>query len=944
MRGSGRKLLVLAWAAAFASPMLAQTITGGIVGSVRDATGAALPGVSVAVTGPNIVGSATATTTAAGLYRIANLPPGLYDVSFTLQGFQTLARRGLRVGVGSMTDVSVDLAMSQMAEQVEVLGNTGVVDTVSNEVGTNLGREFVENIPTRRTSFFDLVATAPGSLAAGEGSGDHSASTRTMVYGSSYDENSFKLDGVDITDNYWGEALAEPNVDAIEEVQVLSLGAPAEYGNVLGAVYNIVTRQGTNSFHGDANFYLQPAGLTSNNLKNVQNPNGSSVIACPTAADPSRQCPFNRDKYNDFTAQLGGPILRDKLWFFGSYQYTRDGFSQAGVDPRFTGLVSRDRFQGKLNWQINPRHKVVGSFHLDKGNLDRPISVGEAPTRAYSRTHKTPVPGLSYAGTISDKTVVEVRYSGFFGSVEGGPTDPNQPKSLARISNFDSGEFLGGPYYFYSLDPYRRQTATGKLSHFADSFLGASHDFRFGVQYSDGEVLGTYGLNTAVYIYGGYSYGYQRTPWRYSGVGRSLAIFVDDTARINDRLSLNIGLRYDHDKAFSNALEERTGLDTGAGQPTGVVFPRVDYFTWDSVSPRIGFNWKLTSDGKTVLKTHWGQYHRPVTTGEFANRLGPSITPSFSGSNFNFATGRFENLVQTSSPERLSVASDYSSPRTNQFVLGMERELTRSVGLNLNYVHKYGDNFTSWEPVGGIFRPVTYVDNVGVGATGNSIELQQLQNSRSDLSFVLDNEPRMFIRVNAVSLGLLRRMTGRWSLNASVTWLRSTGRLAQSREGVEVRQLGGMQFREFGRDPNDFVNTDGRQRGDVEWQFKAQAVYKLPWDILVSANVSSRSGAHLIRQRGASSLTRLNTTLLLQKRGENGRLPSVTFVDARLEKEFKLRPDSGLRLALAADVFNLLNEDAPQRVRSSRVDNPTFNWPRDFVLPRRFLLGAKLKF
>jgi outer membrane receptor protein involved in Fe transport len=927
---------------ALASPALAQTTTGSIAGTVKDATGAAIRGVSVNISGPTIVGTQSATTNASGFYRVIGLPPGVYEVTFSLQGFTTQARKGLRVSVGSVSEVNADLAMSQMSEQVEVVGTTSAVDTSSNEVGSTLDRSFVENIPTRRTSFFDLIAAAPGSLAAGEGSGDHSASTRTMVYGSSYDDNTFKLDGVDITDNYWGEALGEPNVDAIEEIQVLSLGAPAEYGNLQGAVYNIVTRQGTNDFHGDANFYFQPKGMTSDNLTDVKNPNGSFVEACPTAADPNKKCPFTRKRYHDFSAQLGGPLVKDKLWFFASYQYTRDAFSQVGVDSSFSGLLTRDRFMGKLNWQVSPRHKVVASFHMDKGNNDRALSPGEAPTRAYSRRHKTPVLGATYSGVLSDKTVVEASYSGFYASVHGGPTDPNQPKSLTRVTNYDTGELTGGPYYFYSLDPYRRQTASAKVSHLADDFLGAGHDFRFGVQYSKGEVLGTYGLNNAVYIYGGYTYGYQRTPFQYSGVGVGVGAFADDTVRVNDRLSLNLGARYDYNKAYSDAIPERLGLAAGDGTPTGKVFPRVDYFTWNSVSPRVGFNWKLTSDGKTVFRGHWGQYRKAVATGEFANRLGPSITPSFSGSNYNFQTGQFEDLVQTSDPTIVSVAPGYFSPHTDQFIVSLDRELLKNMGASLSYVHKYGDNFAAWEPIGGVFSPVTYVDSVGQGATGQSLTLSQLQNSRSALSYVLHNDPRMYIRVNAVSLGLVRRFSGRWSANANLTWMRSTGRLPQSREGVEVRQLSGIQFRPFGQDPNDFVNTDGRQRGDVEWQFKTQLAYKMPWDMLASANVSSRSGANLIRQAGVSSLTNLTTTVLLQKRGENGRLPSVTFVDLRLEKDVKLQ--SNVRLGVSADVFNLLNNDAPQRVRSSRVTSSVFNWPRDFVLPRRFMLGAKLKF
>ncbi|HEY7412483.1 MAG TPA: carboxypeptidase-like regulatory domain-containing protein, partial [Vicinamibacteria bacterium] len=197
-----------------AAPLLAQRTTGSIVGTVRDASGGALPGVMVSVTGATIVGTQTTTSNADGFYRFTNLPPGAYDVSYALGGFRTAARKGLRVSVGLTAEENAVLEVSQREEEVEVLAEAPVVDTQSNEVGTNYGRDWVENAPLRRSSFLDLVAAAPGSQQVEDGSG------RTMVFGSSYDENSFQLDGVDITENYFNEYSAEPNTDAIEEVEV----------------------------------------------------------------------------------------------------------------------------------------------------------------------------------------------------------------------------------------------------------------------------------------------------------------------------------------------------------------------------------------------------------------------------------------------------------------------------------------------------------------------------------------------------------------------------------------------------------------------------------------------------------------------------------------------------------------------------------------------------
>jgi hypothetical protein len=226
---------------------------------VRDSSGSVVPGVSVSVTGENIAGAQTTTTTSSGIYRIGNLPPGNYEVRFELAGFRTVVVRGLRVGLGATLEQGVSLEISAVAETMTVVAESPIVDTTSNEVGTTFNSDWIEAAPTRRFGFYDLVAHAPGSVKGGDG-GPY-VERRTMVFGSSFDENAFQLDGVNVTDNFWSEGFSEPNPDAIEEVEVLSLGAPAEYGNLMGAVYNIVTKQGTNAFDGDASYFFQSDGF-----------------------------------------------------------------------------------------------------------------------------------------------------------------------------------------------------------------------------------------------------------------------------------------------------------------------------------------------------------------------------------------------------------------------------------------------------------------------------------------------------------------------------------------------------------------------------------------------------------------------------------------------------------------------------------------------------------
>ena len=243
---------------------LAQRTTGDIRGVVTDESGAVLPGVTVTLRGPGVPGAPTTVTNESGIYRFPNLPPGTYQVSAELQGFATKTQTGIPVGLGATIDVDVRMNVSTQQETVTVVAETPVVDAATTEVATNYNREWVENAPVRRFTFFDLINAAPGVAQQSQ------TSSRSNAFGSAANENLYLLDGTDFTAPLSGAAWPWPNTDAIEEVQSLSLGASAEYGNVAGAVFNIVTRQGSNQFRGDTNIYYQNSGLTGRNTTDAQ--------------------------------------------------------------------------------------------------------------------------------------------------------------------------------------------------------------------------------------------------------------------------------------------------------------------------------------------------------------------------------------------------------------------------------------------------------------------------------------------------------------------------------------------------------------------------------------------------------------------------------------------------------------------------------------------------
>jgi len=921
MRYGLRVVLGLLTIVALSTSAFAQRTTGGITGAVKDGTGAVLPGVTVDLTGEYVMGAQTSLTNENGVYRFLNLSPGTYNLAFTITGFAGFNRNELVVSVGMTTEENVTLQLSSVSESVTVTGASPVVDTISSDIGTNYDNEWVKNAPIARNSFYDFIAAAPGVVSPSRGV------TSAMVYGSSIDDNSYQLDGTDITDAFFGQALATPNTDAIEEIEILSLGAPAEYGSIQGAVFNIVTKQGSNSFHGDANFYYQSDGLTGRN----------------TTEEQDDGFPFFRDNSPEITAQLGGPIAKDKVWFFGSFQYQKDASGPTGVDPAVgTTLDERKRFLGKVNVQVNPQHRFTGTFHLDRITDDYTPDVDSSPSTYVSKKNNTPTPGVAYTGLFGTHTVFDARYSGFYGDVDLGPASDEFPRTATRYYDLDTGQITGGHYYFYILD-VTKTTVNAKVSHFADDFLGGSHDFKFGAQFSHAASGGVYGLNDFVLSYAlpdgsRYGYGYEYQPFSYGGNTRSLGIFADDSFQVSDRLTLNLGVRFDTSHAYS---PEQPGLNEDLTE-TGEVFPRADYFTWNTISPRLGFNVKLTGDGKTVLKGHWGRYHRTITTGDFSNVVGPSIPPIYFGTSFNFATDDFESLELLRDNSNLNLDNDMTSPYTNQFILSVDRELSTDLGLSLIYVNKRGRDFAAWRDLTGVYAEVPYVDSAGAEASGQTITVFKLVSDVADRSFLMTNSEQVKTDVNAFTAQVTKRMSSNWQLTSSLTYLKSEGRLGASNSGA-ITQRSGLQFSSFGQNPNDFVNTEGLLPGDRPWTFKNQLVYQLPLDFLIGLNYQYSDGAPLVRRVAIQGVTGIRTQLLTSPRAESGRFPSQNLVDLRIQKDFVL-DQRGTRIGLFVDALNLLNDDANEGLRSNIATSSVYKLPTTFIFPRRFLVGAKFTF
>ena len=911
-----------------AFPAFAQRTTGGIAGIVSDESGAILPGATVTVSGERVMGSPEALTDGQGLYRFASLAPGVYELNVRLAGFGPARRTEVRVQLGTTTEENVTLKVAALTETVEVQASGAVVDTQSSQVDTNYDREWIENAPINRKSFFDLLASAPGV--------DPSFNQRFPApgsYGSFGDQNLYQLDGTDLTDPFnsgiGSATLVQPTIDIVDEVQILALGAPAEYGSVQGAVFNIVTRQGSNALHGGASFYYQSEGLTGRNTTAEEECAGKA--AGQAACLASGGLPFTRLEYKDASAQLGGPIKKDRLWFFAAYDRIEDSFVTVGVDPGTADTTKTDHAFGKLNFQLSPKHNLVSSLTFEHRVLDVGLFPNQAPSRQNSRDRRIYTPTFNYTGTLSDATVVDVRYAGYYAVSKGGATPGAKRIVGGRVFiDFDTGQQTGDPfgYYEYHLS---RTAVNSKLSHHSSDFLGASHDFKFGVQYNDSPATGesSYSDYIFTYTYAGnpYSLVYDYSPFTYAASARTVAAYVDDSIRIGERLTLNLGVRYDRTRTRGDDTPQ---LDPITFQPTGFVFEQVDFFHWNTIAPRAGFNLKLTGDGRTVLKGHYGRYH---PGGSIGNLIQPRSQAPVFGGTYNFATGAYENVFLIRDSSNIFWDPETKPSKTDQYIVSLERELFGQLNLSASFLHKRTRRLLGWLDEGGTYETLTHVDDLGPEATGNSFDVFRLVSPSASRRLVLQAPPGTRTDVTALTLITTKRMSSQWQLTASATFSKAT----RDRIGGETST---QNFQGFGQNPNDYVNSNGLTPLDRFFVFKTQALYAgLPWGVSVSANYVYAGGYPYRRGTRVPAIGRNVPAAPLS--GDH-RFPSSNVLDLRLQKDVKLGDRA--RVSLFVNAFNLFNDNAYQAFLDHLGTSELFRKPKDFILPRRAMLGAKLDF
>lgn len=913
-----RSVLVLLSFLFLVSTVHAQRLTGAIKGTVNDDTNMPLPGVTVTLSSDALIGGPQISTTGAtGDYRFPALPPGLYKLLFSLEGFQTVVYEEVRVVLGTTIEQNVAMGLAKLAEQMVITGETPLVDSTKPGFSMNFTQEALENTPVARFSFFDFVQMAPGSSPMRF---DNTAFAHSIL-GSNTNENMYQMDGTDLTSSLTGAAWPWPNTDIIEEIEILDIGAPAEYGNYQGAVVNVVTKSGGNEYHGDGNFYWQTDGLTGQNVE-------------------IDGIPFHRDKYTDFTFQMGGPILKDKLWFFGGVQTRQEHFSQPGTPPEFPVLENDNRYFFKFTYDVSQKNKLTFSLHNDYYEIPEQVSITKPIEAAVLETGSNPTPNVMWTSVLNDKTILEVRYAGFYGHDVG---EPQNGQTNSGHYDLYTGYYSGGLISFYDGDIWKSQVS-GKLSYFADDFLHGDHDFRFGVQYTNAGNNYIAGLTNGVeyYDFDGAPYvAYFQLPYHYGADVTSIGAFVDDTWSVNDNLTLSLGVRFDRS---TGSIPDFPQLNA-AGDETGTNIRGLgDVAHWNVVSPRVGFTYRLNTKRATQFRGHYGRYYQGLLT-NYVHFASPSRS-TIEGKAFNPDTGQFDDLFFSLNPaSQIRIDPDLKDPYTDQFAIGFDREITPTIAFGANYIYKRSRDFVGTINTGARYQMVPFTNPL----TGQTVQvLNQINDPTTDNLFFITNPDFFHEEYKGFLVSVTKRMDHNWSLSGSLTISKAEGLHAGSSLGPADDQDSSFfpsDNAKFGQDSNDYLLADGLLNGDRTYIWKLQGSYQLPWDVLFSLNTQYLTGRPFAAHILVPDLNQGPVIIFAEQRDGNRRTDNVSITDIRVEKNFAL--GGTFSVAVTADIFNLFNTDAFYDVATTLFSPETqdiFGQGSVFVPPRRLMLGAKIKF
>jgi hypothetical protein len=854
----------------------ASATSGNVKGDVIDDGGLAVPGVLVTISSPSLIGGAQQRTTGPeGDFLFTALPPGSYDLLAQKQGFGNVRKTGVIVAIGRTTQMTVEMKVGQ--EELTVQQAKPTVDTEKASSGQNFNKDFLSRIPSGR-SYQQIVSQTAGVIGGGNPSSG----------GASTNENTFLLDGVNTTDPVTGTFSLNFNFDAIEEIEVITGGFDPEYGESLGAVVSVVTKSGGNTLEVISNVFLSSG-------------NWGPRTDARYAADGYQLAPTGFDA-SELTVQaattVSGPIVKDTVWFLGSYEYNRSLYSNVGISlPRdFDGHY----FFGKLTAQPSAEHRLTLQFTTNPTTIDNtdqynqrvlPEAQGRQAQGGFLASGKwnwfmSPEANLETQASLQkvfiDQSGVPCSHDRTLGYNACAPTEAENtvdfetPGRSGLFGAYDSANFAS--YYF---DDRWRAELSSKLALLqVEDPAGGKHDLKAGVE-------GSYLAWDQVFGYNGNllyvdlfenpfdpgtlkNYYYIETSGasQYRSTGYHFGTFVQDVYKPIENLTFRYGVRYD-----------RAAMRNDANEPivdVGLFGPRA-YAVWDP--------W---NDQKTKI---YGGYGRFNDTGRL------SVASYLSQSNMGqklFLGEMFDNLdgsaagfsaADYGTANRITVADSISAPHSDEFSLGMQREVVPDVSFGVDFSGKFTRNVYSFDETNLIYDEdgYTYIGS-GDGT------LDTLYRLRTPVIAQRDYYQTDFT--------LQRNFVKRWLLYGTYSYVVSQGRVQDSTGG----QLA---------NPAQVQLMYGNLPYDIRHQFKVQAAWDIPndpWTTKIGSSFTYLSGSPITRYyySDASSVASGGDSwaLLKQPRGTYGRENGYWELSVLAQQEIPVRRG---KLAATAQIDNVTN-------------------------------------